>query len=567
MFQGNFRRVSLLATLPTLALLSACPFDPPAMSDAGDSDGVDSSGTEAVADADSVTTDEPAPMPTTTSGQGDDDPTTTGQGDDDPTTTGRDTQDDADPQTDGDTTTQSDTDTEGEAGEGPTDAPPEISQFDIDGSTTPAEVSSTRTVLLDVDVTDDVGIDRVEFYDDGELVATSTSSPYTAQVLLSSADNGAHTFTATAFDTAGQTDDADPVGQSVNIDGGSTITLLDALGDVEGSSFHGPTLIAHDDEILLIATVYSVEPETSGLRYIRYSEELGILSNQMLDSSSAGADRVRVTSSRPSLLDGDVLMAGVTSGASIQAAAYLLDPETADLESHGLEPSGPNSDVEIIADNTGAFIHIGPQSDVVKWANVGVPPLWTSSMSSGGQYASLAVNSDNEVLLSTDSTDCPGGADQCVRKFSSLGAVQWTVDMSDAGDDALLAVADDDTIAVVPRPGGELFLLDNDGTVQSMPLATPPGIEIGRIMFDPQGHLLVAGRTHAVQAVADGWVGRLDREGNVIWERDFVVGDESDVTGLEVTPEGRLYISGYHSIFFYDIAVHGAIGFIAELTL
>ncbi|MFX1532713.1 MAG: Ig-like domain-containing protein [Promethearchaeota archaeon] len=53
---------------------------------------------------------------------------------------------------------------------------------------------------------DDVGVDRVEFYVDDVLKATDTSSPYGCDWDTTSYSNGSHTLKAIAYDAAGNTD-------------------------------------------------------------------------------------------------------------------------------------------------------------------------------------------------------------------------------------------------------------------------------------------------------------------------------------------------------------------------
>jgi hypothetical protein len=64
----------------------------------------------------------------------------------------------------------------------------------------------SETITLQVEVGDDLGLNRVEFYVDNELTATLTSPPY---VLPWRVDVGEHIFEVIAYDQAGNTADAD----------------------------------------------------------------------------------------------------------------------------------------------------------------------------------------------------------------------------------------------------------------------------------------------------------------------------------------------------------------------
>src|SRR5439155_10661831 len=58
-------------------------------------------------------------------------------------------------------------------------------------------------VTITAQATDDVGVSRVEFSDNGGFPYTRYSSPYTVDWFVSRGQNGPHTWKATAFDAAG----------------------------------------------------------------------------------------------------------------------------------------------------------------------------------------------------------------------------------------------------------------------------------------------------------------------------------------------------------------------------
>lgn len=68
--------------------------------------------------------------------------------------------------------------------------------------TEPGEITVTATAL------DDQGVVRVEFFDNGVLVATDTTAPYTLVRSYTAADNGTHTLVARAFDAQGNVGEA-----------------------------------------------------------------------------------------------------------------------------------------------------------------------------------------------------------------------------------------------------------------------------------------------------------------------------------------------------------------------
>ncbi|OLV17796.1 Ig-like domain-containing protein [Deinococcus marmoris] len=83
------------------------------------------------------------------------------------------------------------------------------------GGSTPQTADTTApTVALDASqsgssvnllatATDSVGVTKVEFYRGSTLISTDTSAPYAATATVSTADNGSVTYTAKAYDAAG----------------------------------------------------------------------------------------------------------------------------------------------------------------------------------------------------------------------------------------------------------------------------------------------------------------------------------------------------------------------------
>jgi hypothetical protein len=80
----------------------------------------------------------------------------------------------------------------------PDTTPPTVS---LAASTT--NVTSPQTLTLTATASDNVGVTKVEFRRGATKIGEDTSAPYTFDVPLTAADNGSATFTARAFDAAG----------------------------------------------------------------------------------------------------------------------------------------------------------------------------------------------------------------------------------------------------------------------------------------------------------------------------------------------------------------------------
>ena len=109
--------------------------------------------------------------------------------------------------------------------------------------------TESQTVTLAADATDDDGIAHVEFHRNGALAGTDTTAPYTQQWTPIRADNGTHTWTATAVgtDTAATTSTAlelivaipDRTFPTVTVTGPADGAVLNAPGTVNVEAVAG----------------------------------------------------------------------------------------------------------------------------------------------------------------------------------------------------------------------------------------------------------------------------------------------------------------------------------------
>lgn len=100
-------------------------------------------------------------------------------------------------------------------------APPasvDVTPPTISLGTSAATVVTNATVTLTATASDDVGVTRVEFYEGETKLLEVTSPPYTTQRSFTAVDDGAHHFTARAFDAAGNTAASGNVDVVVDID-------------------------------------------------------------------------------------------------------------------------------------------------------------------------------------------------------------------------------------------------------------------------------------------------------------------------------------------------------------
>jgi hypothetical protein len=99
------------------------------------------------------------------------------------------------------------------------------------GDTTPPTVSvsptsgtytTAQTVTLTATASDNAGVTRVEFFKGGVFQAQDTTSPYTYPWSITSSNNGSNSWTAKAFDTAGNNATSTAASLTVNIPADTT---------------------------------------------------------------------------------------------------------------------------------------------------------------------------------------------------------------------------------------------------------------------------------------------------------------------------------------------------------
>jgi hypothetical protein len=79
----------------------------------------------------------------------------------------------------------------------------------ISSPTNGSQVGGVQTIT--VNETDDVGVVKVDFFLDGQLLGSSFSAPFSCTWDASSVTLGSHTLTANAYDDAGNVGTSDPV--------------------------------------------------------------------------------------------------------------------------------------------------------------------------------------------------------------------------------------------------------------------------------------------------------------------------------------------------------------------
>jgi hypothetical protein len=105
--------------------------------------------------------------------------------------------------------------------------------------------TSAQTVAISANASDNVGVTRVEFYDGTTLLEPAdTTAPYSYNWVITSANNGAHSLTAKAYDAAGNVVTSAPVSVTVNIGTSDTVKPTVSLTAPAATTFTSAQTVA-----------------------------------------------------------------------------------------------------------------------------------------------------------------------------------------------------------------------------------------------------------------------------------------------------------------------------------
>ncbi len=94
--------------------------------------------------------------------------------------------------------------------------PPDTTAPTVSVTSPTAGATLSGTISLSANAADATGVAKVEFYVDGALKATDTTSPYTASLDTKTLTNASHNFTAKAFDAANNSATSANIAATVN---------------------------------------------------------------------------------------------------------------------------------------------------------------------------------------------------------------------------------------------------------------------------------------------------------------------------------------------------------------
>lgn len=502
----------------------------------------------------------------------------------DPNDTGR-TETDTDGTSTGASASTADTDTESAEGQvdstGPVDAPPQLTAFTVNNSTTPAEQQVTGFVAFDVDAVDDVGIDHVEIYDGDELVATVSESPYRTEILVTSADNGSHQYSAIVFDTAGQTDESEVVPLSVNVVGGAILELREDIGDVQVVLGRGAPLVTTlpDGNVIVTGmTLVGAEPEPrTGLLARGYNAELSLLWSMEheppLVPTTVGY--MGFSDPSPSATQPVVYVSGLVLPTTeiLESTIFTLDTRSGALtDTHTLWPHGQYPYLAVAAAPNGDVFGTASSSEVARYSADLSVEQWRSDPL--GEPVHLVSTAEGETVVVSRGDGCAAESAMCIRKLAvSTGDILWTrflVGGGSAGFPTRPAISSDGHIATAFRHedgSAELLVFDDQGNeISNLSII---GMDLGpqSIVYTPGDDLVLAGHVeHSGDPMA--WATRIKEDGTEVWSQVYSVGKvDSLADAVAVSPNGRLYLSGQADRFDFELFSNAARAWVAEIAL
>jgi hypothetical protein len=91
--------------------------------------------------------------------------------------------------------------------------------------------TNSQMVTLSAAASDNIGVTKVEFYDGAALKGTDTMPAYELDWAFTASDNGAHVWTARAYDAAGNVSTSAPITFTISIDiNGPAVTISSPIG-------------------------------------------------------------------------------------------------------------------------------------------------------------------------------------------------------------------------------------------------------------------------------------------------------------------------------------------------
>ena len=170
-----------------------------------------------------------------------------------------------------------------------------------------SEAGSTGTITLSATASDNVAVTKVEFYIDGSLVGTDTSSPYDMAFNSATLADGSHTLVAKAYDAAGN------IGTSTSVPFTTTNGTSGYQNEVEGNNTRAKANVVATSG----TTVKGYISTTSDTDYFKVTVPAGHTFQAVLTPPSTSDFDLYLYSSNGSQVASSILGTGAVDTASV----------------------------------------------------------------------------------------------------------------------------------------------------------------------------------------------------------------------------------------------------------
>ncbi len=346
--------------------------------------------------------------------------------------------------------------------------PPSVS---ISSPASGSAYTTAQTVTITASASDNVGVSKVEFYDGTTLKATDTASPYTYAWAFTSANNGTHSWTAKAYDAAGNVATSTAVSLTVNIAAADTTPPTVPAGlsatvisssqinlswspstDTGGSGLSGYKMYRASTQIgTATATTYSDYNLAANTQYCYTVAAYDGAGNTSAQSAQICAT-TQVSSS-----GGKAIWAEHVGGNSYDSGNAVAVDSSGNIIVVGYFQGTANFGGGTLTGGSGRTLFIAKYSAAGTY-------LWAKSFGSTGDVNANAVAVDSAGNIIVGGSLGPTGAtvnfgggtltsqapsDIVIAKFSSIGTHLWSKIFNTAGYSAALGVEADSSDNVV----------------------------------------------------------------------------------------------------------------------
>jgi hypothetical protein len=289
--------------------------------------------------------------------------------------------------------------------------------------------TTAQTVTITASASDNVEVTRVEFYDNGVLKGTDTTSTYTYTWTFTAADNGTHNWTAKAYDAAGNSANSSAVSLTVNIASSSSGQYIWAEKAVAFSSSYS-------------AIAYGVAVDASG-NAITTGQFTGSVDFGCGTLTSSGANDIFIAKYSP-------MGSCLWSKHSVGSSALVVSSVATDGSSNVLVTGQYYGS----RDFGGGTLSSAGQGDIyiAKYSPTGAY-LWAKTLGgiSNDRPYSIGTDNNNNIIVTgyfVGTVDFGGGpltsaglSDVFIAKYSPTGAFLWAMRIGGSNSDVGLSLA------------------------------------------------------------------------------------------------------------------------------